>query len=164
MTPHLGQSAVGDFVAELLRAFGYTKHNRFARIQRGVTFFIHGELEHAQTNVCRIDRDQTDIFLLVQEDKRLGKRDGGADLDLSICPSVFFLWRLSDHVTLCKDHLLRHLQNRRQMQTSIHRSSNRATVLELFLCFHANRHQPLEAWTNFQKDVFGAWMDVCQLI
>ena len=68
--PRPGESAVNGFAAVLFRALGYAKRNRVARTRKDLTLLICGEFRHAQTDVCIIDREQNDILLLVQEDKR----------------------------------------------------------------------------------------------
>ncbi len=116
MSPRSGESAVDDFAAGLFRALGYAKRNRVARTRRDLSLLICGEFRHAQTDVCIVDRDQNDILLLVQEDKRFEEGGGGdpeaqliaeaiaafginneqrvkADvdaLDEKVCPRIFF--------------------------------------------------------------------------
>ncbi|KAF8332395.1 uncharacterized protein EI90DRAFT_3055506 [Cantharellus anzutake] len=60
--PRSGESAVDDFAAGLFRALGYARRNRVVHTRK--------------TDVCIIDRDQNDILLLVQEDKRYEEGDG----------------------------------------------------------------------------------------
>ncbi|KAJ3569475.1 hypothetical protein NP233_g5024 [Leucocoprinus birnbaumii] len=76
MTPRSGKSAVDDFAAGLFRALGYAGRNRVALTRRDLVLLICGEFKRAQTDVCIIDRDQNDILLLVQEDKRFEEGEG----------------------------------------------------------------------------------------
>ncbi len=71
MIPEVGETAVGDFAVELFKVTGYVCRNRVARTRAVLPLFICGELRHAKTDVCIVDRAQNDILLLVQEDKRL---------------------------------------------------------------------------------------------
>jgi hypothetical protein len=72
-----GQSAVTDFVAGLFNDLGYAKRTRVVCTRRHLSlFFICGEFENTQTDVCIIDHDQKGILLLVREDKRLEGSDG----------------------------------------------------------------------------------------
>ncbi|TFY65951.1 hypothetical protein EVG20_g5134 [Dentipellis fragilis] len=70
-----GESAVDDFVVELLKLTGYVRRHRVARTRNDLPLLICGEWRHAKTDVCIIDRQQNDILLLVQEDKRLEDRE-----------------------------------------------------------------------------------------
>ncbi|KAI8968702.1 hypothetical protein BD414DRAFT_450567 [Trametes punicea] len=63
-------SAVDDFAVALLTNLGYVNHHRVARTRKDVPLLICGERRHAETDVCLIDRQQHDILMLVQEDKR----------------------------------------------------------------------------------------------
>ncbi|KAF9440731.1 hypothetical protein P691DRAFT_780015 [Macrolepiota fuliginosa MF-IS2] len=71
MIPSKGETAVDDFVVELFKYLGYVRRNRVARTRVDIPLNICGEVRHAKTDVCLIDRMQNDIILLVQEDKRL---------------------------------------------------------------------------------------------
>ena len=73
MVPSSEESAVDDFAVELFKALGYVRRNRIARTHKDIPFLICGEWRHAKTDVCLLDRDQNDILLLVQEDKRFGQ-------------------------------------------------------------------------------------------
>jgi len=73
MIPSSEESAVDDFAVELFKALGYVRRNRIARTHKDIPLLICGELRHAKTDVCLLDRDQNDILLLVQEDKRFGQ-------------------------------------------------------------------------------------------
>ncbi|PPQ91613.1 hypothetical protein CVT25_012794 [Psilocybe cyanescens] len=70
-----GESAVDDFVVELLRHTGYVHRNRVACTRKDLPLLICGEWRHAKTDVCIVDRRQNDILLLVQEDKYLEDRE-----------------------------------------------------------------------------------------
>lgn len=54
----------------------YAKRNRVARTRKGLSLFICGEFKHAQTDVHIVDRDQNDILLLVQVDRRFQEDEG----------------------------------------------------------------------------------------
>jgi hypothetical protein len=70
MTPEIGETAVVDFAVVLFKVLGYSRRERVARTRVDIPFFICGEVRHAKTDVCLVDRN--DIFLfVVQEDKRL---------------------------------------------------------------------------------------------
>jgi hypothetical protein len=71
MIPEVGETAVDDFAVELFKVMGYVRRHRVARTRADLPLFICGELRHAKTDVCIVDRAQNDILLLVQEDKRL---------------------------------------------------------------------------------------------
>ncbi|KAI9510940.1 hypothetical protein F5148DRAFT_481720 [Russula earlei] len=62
------ESAVDDFAVNLFRVLSYTGIGRVARTRKDIPLFICGELRHAKTDVCILD--DSDILLLVQEDKR----------------------------------------------------------------------------------------------
>jgi len=62
------ESAVDDFAMELLKAAGYDSRDRFLRSRKDIPFFICGTWSHAKTDVCLMD--DSEIILLVQEDKR----------------------------------------------------------------------------------------------
>jgi|SRR5712671_747800 len=62
------ESAVDDFAVNLFRSLNYTGIGRVARTRKDIPLFICGELRHAKTDVCILD--DSDILLLVQEDKR----------------------------------------------------------------------------------------------
>lgn len=64
------ESAVVDFAVDLFKYLGYVKRHRVARTRKDIPFLVCGEWRHAKTDVCLIDRNQNDILLLVQEDKR----------------------------------------------------------------------------------------------
>jgi hypothetical protein len=64
------ESAVDDFAVALFTLLGYVKRHRVARTRKDIPLFICGDWRHAKTDVCLIDRQQNDILLLVQEDKR----------------------------------------------------------------------------------------------
>ena len=65
-----GETAVDDFTVELFKVLGYVRRERVARTRADLPLFICGEIKHAKTDVCIIDRSQNEILLLVQEDKR----------------------------------------------------------------------------------------------
>ena len=71
MIPEMGETAVDDFAVELFKVLGYVRRERVARTRVDLSLFICGEMRHAKTDVCIVDRSQNDILLLVQEDKRL---------------------------------------------------------------------------------------------
>jgi hypothetical protein len=71
MIPEKGETAVDDFAVELFKVLGYVRRERVARTRADLSLFICGEIRHAKTDVCIVDRSQNDILLLVQEDKRL---------------------------------------------------------------------------------------------
>ncbi|THV04066.1 hypothetical protein K435DRAFT_714828, partial [Dendrothele bispora CBS 962.96] len=71
MSHRSGENAVGDFVVQLFRTMGYVHRERVARSRKDLTLQICGELRHARTDVCLVDRANNDIVLLVQEDKRV---------------------------------------------------------------------------------------------
>ncbi|KAN0094466.1 hypothetical protein V8E55_002753 [Tylopilus felleus] len=54
----------------LFKVLGYVRRERVARTRADLPLFICGEIKHAKTDVCIIDRSQNEILLLVQEDKR----------------------------------------------------------------------------------------------
>jgi len=64
------ESAVHDFVMQLLRVMGYTGRalRRDLRSRKDIPLFICGEWRHAKTDVCVMDTNG--FLLLVQEDKR----------------------------------------------------------------------------------------------
>ncbi|TFK23489.1 hypothetical protein FA15DRAFT_462456 [Coprinopsis marcescibilis] len=70
-----GESAVDDFAVELFKLTGYVRRNRVARTRKDLPLLICGEWRHAKTDVCIVDRQQNDILLLVQEEKRLEDRE-----------------------------------------------------------------------------------------
>lgn len=69
---HSGESAVDDFAVDLFKALGYVKRDRVARTRKHISFLdlICGEWRHVRTDVCLVDRQQNNILLVVQEDKR----------------------------------------------------------------------------------------------
>jgi hypothetical protein len=73
------ESAVDDFTLNLFRVLGYDQGHRVARARKNIRLPICGELRHAKTDICLLDRRQTDKMLLVQENKRFkvaaGERD-----------------------------------------------------------------------------------------
>lgn len=75
MVSSTGETAVDDFAVELLKLTGYVRRNRVARTRKDLPLLICGEWRHAKTDVCIVDRQQNDILLLVQEDKRLEDRE-----------------------------------------------------------------------------------------
>lgn len=66
-----GESAVDDFAVELFKMTGYVRRNRVARTRKDLSLLVCGEYRHVKTDVCIVNREQNDILLLVQEDKRL---------------------------------------------------------------------------------------------
>ncbi|KAK2459785.1 hypothetical protein APHAL10511_008217 [Amanita phalloides] len=75
------ESAVDDFAVALFHSLGYIRRPRAIRTRMELRFFTCGKFKYAKPDVCIIDRDQNDIILLVQEDKRFGgDRDPYAQL------------------------------------------------------------------------------------
>ncbi|KAJ3556296.1 hypothetical protein NP233_g12012 [Leucocoprinus birnbaumii] len=68
--PPGGESAVNDLAVQLFKILGYTGRavGRVARTREDDLFWVCGEQRHAKTDVCIMD--DSDIFLLVQADKR----------------------------------------------------------------------------------------------
>lgn len=71
MITEKGETAVGDFVVELFKTWGYVHRERVARTRVDLSLLICGENRYAKADVCIVDRSQNDILLLVQVDKRL---------------------------------------------------------------------------------------------
>ncbi|KAF5343217.1 hypothetical protein D9758_013425 [Tetrapyrgos nigripes] len=71
MTHRSGECAVNDFAVQLFRTMGYVHRERVARTRKDLALQICGELRHAKTDVCIVDRNINDIILLVQEDRRV---------------------------------------------------------------------------------------------
>jgi hypothetical protein len=65
------ESAVDDFVMELLKVTGYRGRTRFLHSRKNIPFFICGMRSHSKTDVCVVD-DNFEIILLVHGDKSLG--------------------------------------------------------------------------------------------
>ena len=70
MTLYEGEeSAVDDFIAELLRALGYeTDDTAVVRTRKTLRLFLCGERVCAKTDVCVLDTS-VGVLLVVQEDK-----------------------------------------------------------------------------------------------
>jgi hypothetical protein len=66
------ESAVDDFAVALFHSLGYLHRPRAVRTRKELRFNICGENKYAKPAVCIIDRNTSDIILIVQEDKRLG--------------------------------------------------------------------------------------------
>ncbi|KAK0218822.1 hypothetical protein IW262DRAFT_1317667 [Armillaria fumosa] len=62
------ESAVNDFVAELLRILGYERQDTVVRTRKNIRFLMCGEYVHATTDACLLDAESL-VLLLVQEDK-----------------------------------------------------------------------------------------------
>ncbi|KAF8321941.1 uncharacterized protein EI90DRAFT_2937936 [Cantharellus anzutake] len=75
------ESAVDDFMVELFRLLGYVGRRRYARTRKDLFLPICGEIRHAKTDVCIVDRLRNHILLLVQEDKRHGEHSSFADTE-----------------------------------------------------------------------------------
>lgn len=58
------ESAVDDFMMELMRMLGYRGKGRIIRARKNINLFMCGHYTHAKTNVCVMDRDR--ILQLVQ--------------------------------------------------------------------------------------------------
>ncbi|KAF9555696.1 hypothetical protein CPC08DRAFT_711806 [Agrocybe pediades] len=68
-----GESAVVDFVVQLLRCIGYDCRHRVARRRVDLPFLVCGELRSTRMDVSLVNivnGVQGDILLLVQEDKQ----------------------------------------------------------------------------------------------
>lgn len=59
-----------EFAVQLLTILGYIQRPRVTRTRKDIPLFICGEWMHAKADVCLIDRQQKDVLLLVQEEKR----------------------------------------------------------------------------------------------
>jgi len=64
-----GESAVADFVVELLRVMGYEKDHTLVRTRKSIRLLMCSEFVLATTDVCLMDVSSSEILLLVQEDK-----------------------------------------------------------------------------------------------
>lgn len=62
------------FMETLSQTLHYDSGHRFMLIQHVFHFFIRGQKRSAKTDICI--RDEIDIFLLVQADRRLENPDG----------------------------------------------------------------------------------------
>jgi hypothetical protein len=63
------ESAVADFVPELLRDLGYTSRDILLRTRRNIPIIICGENREAHTDVSVLSVRPKESLLLVQEDK-----------------------------------------------------------------------------------------------
>lgn len=68
--PYGEESAVDDFAVQLFKMLGYTGRalGRVARTRKDIAFWVCDQESHAKTDVCIMD--DSEILLLVQEDKR----------------------------------------------------------------------------------------------
>lgn len=71
MIPTKGETAVVDFVVELLKNLGYVRRERVSRTRVDLPFFICGENRHVKPDVCIVSHSLGDILLLVQKVERL---------------------------------------------------------------------------------------------
>jgi hypothetical protein len=71
MIPEMGETAVDEFAVDLFKVLGYSRREREAQTHADIPLFICGETRHAKTDVCIVIHSQSDILLLVQEDKAL---------------------------------------------------------------------------------------------
>jgi hypothetical protein len=62
------ESSVDDFSVALLRSLGHETRGRNIYTHLDINLLVCGEIRHAKTDVCI--EDDTEILLLVQEDKR----------------------------------------------------------------------------------------------
>lgn len=74
MTCSQEESAVADFTVKLFQVMGYIHRGRVACTRKDLRLLMRGKYRHAKADVCIFDRDQNDILLLVQADKRAEDR------------------------------------------------------------------------------------------
>lgn len=64
------ESAVIDFMVQLLNRVGYDHKDRIARTRKKIPFFLCGEWSYVKADVCLVSGNMNDVLLLVQEEKR----------------------------------------------------------------------------------------------